>query len=362
MKKCLLLIPRMGSGGAERVMATIANNLCNEHEVQIVTMTDADSFYSLDERVNIVGLGQNINRRNKISKTFSSVFGGMKCFFRLKRMLKQSKPDVMLAFLGPASILAIMEKVFGAKCRIIVSERCDPNERGRLYKWFEKKYFPKADKIICQSKVAAEFFGDKSKEKIAIIPNPISADAIPPRYEGVRRKTVVGVGRLDGQKNFKLLISAFSKLPERFSEYTLEIYGGGPDENKLQDYINQLGIQERAHLMGVKKNVMHYIADVALYVMSSNYEGFPNALVEAMATGIPVISTDFSTGVAREIIGEENGLVVPVNDERALVYAMEKILSSEDEWEKISLANRTLFDRLSEKNVIEIWKETLFVK
>ncbi len=362
MKKCLLLIPRMGNGGAERVMATIANNLCKEHEVQIVTMTDADSFYALDERVKIVGLGQNVNRKNKITKIFTAIFGGIKCFFRLKRIIKKWKPDVLLSFLGPASVLAIILKISGVGCRVLVSERCDPNERSRIYKWFERTYFPKADKIICQSNKAAEFFQKKANDKIVIIPNPISADAIPPRYEGKRRKTVVGVGRLDEQKNFKLLISAFSKLDNRFNEYKLEIYGGGHQEKELQEHINALGIKDKAFLMGVKPGVMHYIADVALYVMSSHYEGFPNALAEAMATGIPVISTDFSTGVARELIGEKNGIIVPVNDEKALISAMEEILSKEDKWEEISIENRKIFDTLSEDNILKIWKEALFDK
>jgi len=118
-------------------------------------------------------------------------------------------------------------------------------------------------------------------------------------------------------------------------------------------------VADRAKLMGVKKNVMHYISDVALYVMSSNYEGFPNALAEAMATGLPVISTDFSTGVAKDIVKAENGIVVPVGDEQALLAAMEKMLSQKEKWESVSVENRKLLDTLSEKNVMEMWLDVL---
>ena len=104
MKKCLLLIPRMGSGGAERVMATIANNLCDENDVQIVTMTDDESFYTLDERVKITGLGQNVNRKNKLSLFFSLVVGGIKTFKSLRKKIKHEKPDVVLSFLQSAKI------------------------------------------------------------------------------------------------------------------------------------------------------------------------------------------------------------------------------------------------------------------
>ena len=360
MKKCLLLIPRMGNGGAERVMATIANNLCRDHEVRILTMTDdAESFYPLDERVSIRGLGRGVNRKNKITKLFSMATGGIRVFFALRREIKAWRPDGVLAFLGPASFLALSLKVLGLKFRLVVSERYDPTARGRGYRFLEKKLFPRANVIVCQSQKAASFF-HKKRDKVVVIPNPISADAIPPRCEGARRHTVVGVGRLDTQKNFKMLISAFAKLPGQFADYTLEIYGGGWQEKELQAHIEALGLQDRAHLMGVKKGVMHYVSDAALYVMSSDFEGFPNALVEAMATGLPVISTDFPTGVAREIIGEKNGIVIPVGDCNALTEAMVKILSDPSQWDAMSIENRKLLDALSEERVTKKWTDVLF--
>lgn len=359
MKKCLLLIPRMGNGGAERVMATIANNLCMENEVQIVTMTDAESFYALDERVKITGLGQNVNRKNKLTLMWSMAVGGIKTFFALKKKIKKEKPDVVLSFLQSANMMAILLKMFGGKFRLVVSERCDPSERGFGNRFFEKHFYRKADVTVCQSKKVMEFFKEKDRAKMTVIPNPIAASAIPERFEGERRHTVVGVGRLSEQKNFEMLIRAFSALPEQFSDYTLEIYGGGPLEEKLRGLIEELGLFERAKLMGVRKNVMHYIADVALYVMSSNYEGFPNALAEAMATGLPVISTNFSTGVAKDIVKAENGIVISVGDKDALIAAMKKMLSEQEKWEQMSLENRKLLDTLSEKKVMEMWVQAL---
>lgn len=360
MKKILLLIPRMGSGGAERVMATIANNLCRDHEVQIVTMTDdAESFYSLDGCVGIKGLGRGVNRKNKITKLFTMATGGLRVFFALRREIKTWKPDVVLSFLQSANAMAILAKMFGAKCRLVVSERCAPAERSWLNRWFERNFYSKADVVVCQSRKVIDFFPEKHRGNCVVIPNPIAADAIPPRYEGKRRHAVVGVGRLDSQKNFKMLITAFSNLSEKFSDYTLEIYGGGWQEKELRAHIEALGLQDRARLMGVKKGVMHYIADAALYVMSSDFEGFPNALAEAMATGLPVISTDFSTGVAKDIVGEKNGIVIPVGDEMALVDAMTAMLSDESRWDQMSRANRELLDTLSESRVMTLWNAAL---
>lgn len=363
MKKCLMLIPRMGNGGAERVMATIANNLCETTEVRIVTLTDANCFYKLNSKVNISGLGQIINRKNRITLLVSTLYGGVNAVISLHRVIKKWQPDIILSFLQSTNAIALaLKRTLPSNCKLIVSERCDPTARNWLNRCFEYHFYKYADVVVCQSSVAASFFDEETRKKIYIIPNPISADAIPPRFEGTRRKTIVGVGRLDNQKNFQMLISAFSKLPGDFREYTLEIYGGGNQEANLRNQIAELGLKNRVFLMGVKPNVMHYISDVALYVMSSDYEGFPNALVEAMATGLPVISTDFPTGVARDLIHEENGILIPVGDESALVDAMQTILSNEQNWDSMSRENRKWLDTLSEEKVLQLWEDALKLK
>ena len=246
MKKFILLIPSMNNGGAERVMATIANNLCTEHKVQIVTMTDTESFYSLDENVAITGLGQNVNRHNKLTLLFSMATGGIKAFFSLKKKINIEKPDAVLSFLQSANMMAILLKMFGGRFRLVVSERCAPEERDFFNRFFEKYFYSKADVIVCQSEKVINFFREKDRKKITLIPNPIAASAIPPRFEGKRRHTIVGVGRLSDQKNFEMLINAFSALPDKFSDYTLEIYGSGPFEERLKTLIEKKGLTGKA--------------------------------------------------------------------------------------------------------------------
>ena len=357
MKKILFLIPSLVGGGAERVMVTLANGLSKSYDVEILTLTNTESFYALNDAVKVNGIGCSVNKKNALTKfatRFKSVFKG---FFGIRKAIKDKNPDVVIAFLNSVSEpLMILKTISRLKCKTIVSERADPNERSFLHRWFERNFFPKADVIVCQSKKASEFFKDKHRSKTVIIPNPICATAIPPLYEGERTKRIVGVGRLAEQKNFELLINAFSQLDERFSDYKLEIYGAGPLENDLKRRINDLGLSKRAFLMGAKKNVMFELSDASLYVMSSNFEGFPNALVEAMATGLPVISTDFPTGVATEVVKAENGLVVPINDEKALVSAMEELLCNKERCKKISFENRKYLDILKEETVIKMWE------
>ena len=362
MKKCMLLIPRMGNGGAERVMATIANNLCKKFDVCIVTLTDSKSFYNLNENVDIIGLSQSINRKNKCTYIMTAIVGGINSFLKLIQIIKYWKPDVILSFLQATNAIAIFLKLLGVKSRLVVSERCDPTVRNFMNRWFEYHFYKYADAVVCQSSNVANFFDVATQKKISIIPNMISANAIPPRFEGERRKCVVGIGRLDNQKNFTMLINAFANLPQTFSDYTLEIYGGGNQEPILKTQIAQCNMCERIFLKGVTPNVMFSVADAALYVMSSDFEGFPNALLEAMATGLPVISTDFSTGVARDLIHEENGKIIPVGDESALVEAMIELLSNSDKWDVMSCENRKLSNKFSEEKIISKWEVVLGLK
>lgn len=357
MKKVLFLIPGLVGGGAERVMVTLANNLSTKYDVEILTLTSTDSFYNVSQAVKVEGIGCKVNKKNAFTKLITRTKSAVKGFFGIRKAIKKKKPDVVIAFLNSVSQPLLLLKTFSRmKCKVIVSERADPTARGFLSRWFEKNFFPKADVIVCQGKKAAEFFKEKHQGKIEIIPNPICADAIPPLHIGERKKKIVGVGRITEQKNFSMLIDAFSKLDERFSDYKLEIYGAGHQEEVLKNKIADLGLSDRAFLMGAKKNVMFEIADASLYVMSSNFEGFPNALVEAMATGLPVISTDFPTGIANEIVKEENGLVIPVKDTDALVGAIEEILSDKEKINQMSLANRKYLDILNESSVLEMWE------
>jgi len=359
-KKYLFLIPNLGGGGAERVLVTLANGLCDKADVRIVTLTSAKSFYALDNRVCITNLHCAVNRQNRMTLLWSKFFGAIRALRGLKKILATWEPDTLLSFLQDTNALTIILKIFGGiKCKVVVSERADPNKRSKIEMWFERRFYCKADIIICQSEKVAHFFPENVQNKIKIIRNPICANAIPQLFTGNRRKVIVGIGRLFPQKNFELLINAFAHMGADFSEYTLEIYGSGCLEGKLEKQISEMELSKRVHLMGLKKNVMFSIYDASLFVLTSDFEGFPNALIEAMATGLPVVTTDFSPGIARELVYPSNGIVVPVNDEKALILAMRDILFDIEKQKKMSIENRKILSTLSEEKIIPQWEEWL---
>lgn len=179
---------------------------------------------------------------------------------------------------------------------------------------------------------------------------------LPEIIEERKPMEIVASGRLDPQKNFSLLIEAFSMVLKEINiSVTLKIYGEGPQRNTLQSQINELRLGDKIILEGSVSDLHDRINGAALFVLSSNYEGFPNVLLEAMAMGLPVISTDFQSGIARELIGSENGIIVPVGDVRALKSAIVKILNNKIYRLKMRKNNPYVREQYNIDTIIKKW-------
>lgn len=189
-----------------------------------------------------------------------------------------------------------------------------------------------------------------------IIANPLFSLKLPEIIEERKPMEIVASGRLDPQKNFSLLIEAFSMVLKEINiSVTLKIYGEGPQRNTLQSQINELQLGDKIILEGSVSDLHDRINGAALFVLSSNYEGFPNVLLEAMAMGLPVISTDFQSGIARELIGSENGIIVPVGDVRALKSAIVKILNNKIYRLKMRKNNPYVREQYNIDTIIKKW-------
>lgn len=352
--KYLFVIPALNAGGAERVIVTLANDFAKKNnEVTILTFNKSDSFYNVDENVKIHGLKVDISSKKWI-RFLTIPFKELSRIVRMHYFIKEYKPDLILSFLFTTNIMSVILHLINRR-PLIVSERNDPSSYNYLVKMACKYMYPLADCIVCQGENVKTFFS-KGKEKVKVIPNPINKSSIPIVYSEKKNKVVVAVGRLIPQKNFSLLIDSFSDISSLFPDHTLEIYGKGPLENQLKKKIQDLGMTHRIKLMGEKKNVMHFIQNSELFVMTSNFEGFPNALVEAMASGLPVISTNFASGIAKEYISDnENGLVVPIQNRESLTKAMVTILSDKDLRETMSKNNKKILEELHGDIVFEKW-------
>lgn len=350
----------MGGGGAERVVANIANSLSERrYEVKILTFVSNESFYQLNYNVDLKSAMLSINRSNKITRYISMVRNLLKVLFFIRSEIKKFKPDTVVSILKEADILTYYVKKTGVKFKHICSERNDPSRRNKFLQRLLVHIYKNSNHFVCQSSRVAEFYSEIPRDKVSIISNPLDISMIPESVQESHFNNIVAVGRLDSQKNFPLLIDSYYDVHDKLAPTTLTIYGEGPMRKEIEKQIKKYNLEEKVFLPGAQKNVLDKIKDASLFVMSSDYEGFPNALVEAMSVGLPVISTDFATGVAKELISDDNGIVVPVKDRDALGKAIEKIMNDSNMRRTMRSENKKIMKKVDLKSIMCEWERVL---
>lgn len=324
-KKIILYIDMMERGGAQRVVANLIqhfleNNLC----VVLVNDFKEDSSrpqYFVDSRVKRYFL-RNTLEGNPIVKNFERVI-------RLRKIVRAEKPNVVLSFLGRPNERMLVATV-GLKTRKIVSVRNDPNREygsGGVKKWFARKLFGLADGCVFQTEEAANYFSESVRRKSTVILNPVDMKFFE-KKPVAPLKNIVTVGRLEPQKNQKLLISAFSEIADSFPDEKLIIYGEGSLRDELSEFCKLQGIADRVEFPGNITNVENVLSKAKIFALSSDYEGLPNALMEAMAVGVPCISTDCPCGGPRTLDGKSKCIyLVPVGDKGAFANGLRELLN-----------------------------------
>ena len=311
----------IGGGGAERVVANLANQFSNDkNDVVVITSIHHDREYTLNERVKRYNLEETeINGR--IRKNLSRIR-------KLRKIIKKEKFDLLVSFMAEPNFRAIIATM-GLKTKSVISVRNDPNREyaGRIGKLLGKKLLPLADACVFQTPEAKEWFPIKLQKKSAIIPNAVKEDFFNIKCNPIPG-LIVTCGRLTPQKNHVLLIRAFCKIAGKFPYAELQIYGEGELRNELQTMINSTSFNNRIHLMGATNNVPEVLSMADIFIISSDYEGMPNALMEAMAAGVACISTDCPCGGSKMVLGTgKYDLLIPTNDENSMAEKLEKLLN-----------------------------------
>ena len=217
--------------------------------------------------------------------------------------------------------------------------------------------YDKADGFVFQTPDAQRWFSEKMQNKSVIIPNPVDERFLREPYGGEREKRIVTVGRLVSQKNQKLLLKAFREFHEQYDDYVLEIYGDGPLKKELEEYAKKNGIEDNVKFMGEVQDIKSAIYKAKMFVLTSDYEGMPNALMEAMAMGLPCISTNCRIGGPAYLIKDGiNGILVKTGDKIALNSAMGRIAEDEKFANEIALSASGSMQNLSLEKIDEKWK------
>lgn len=343
-----------GFGGAEKQLIELANQMAEVgHTVNLLLVSEDRISYQISEKVVLHSL-MKAERKNKVITILNRRY-------LLIKKLKELKSDVVVNFNFQSAYLLTLRK-HPEIGKIIYAERGDPGDKeyGGTLGLVRNLVLHKIDGYVFQSEGARDYFEDNYvKSHSIIIPN---ACFLGKQVKSLNRtKRIVNVGRLSEQKNQHLLIRAFSEISSQFPDYTLEIYGDGELKDNLLSVISNYKLSSKIKLKGTTKDITNAIRNASLFVLSSDFEGVPNALIEAMALGIPCISTDCKPGGARTLINNNiNGLITPIGDSESLSNAMAFMLNNPHKAEEMATNAQIIAEELSPQSTYSKWE--LFLK
>ncbi|MBR1927577.1 MAG: glycosyltransferase, partial [Bacteroidales bacterium] len=324
--------------------------LAQRHKVSIMPFSASSNPYPLSDKVKVRDAGLFDLRKESIIPyrwLISIVFG----YLYLSFVRLFFRPDVTLSFLNKPNLLNAYTLGGGKK---IMSERNNPKKKGEAHFRSACQAYRHADKVLFQSETVRDMFPEEIRRKGVVVPNPVEVTRM---AEGSSRG-IVASGRLKPQKNFPLLIRAFSRFLEGHPGHTLHIYGKGPQEEELRKLIHDLSLDGKVFLEGFVSDIHEAIKDAEMFVLSSDYEGMPNALLEAMMMGIPCVTTSFES--AGELFRDSGSCVmVPVGDEYALSEAMSALDEDIRFRESLSERGREFAEQFSLEKVIPLWEKEL---
>ncbi|MGA9853579.1 MAG: glycosyltransferase family 4 protein [Gammaproteobacteria bacterium] len=369
--KINLVIYSLDMGGAERVMSIMANHWASQgHDVTLITLLDSQDYYQLDNRVCRIRLDKAGSSDGNIWKAAKSNIARVNA---LRRVFKKLTPDVIISFTARINVITLLA-AYGLDIPVLVSERTDPTQavisrpwqilRHLMYRWAYTVVVQSNDALL---KSQSLFSGSRT----AVIPNPVSMAT----YESNDRQydiklralaglhdsahIIAGMGRFDFAKGFDLLIEAFALIADRYSDWFLVLIGDGRERETLHQMIVNHGLGERVFLVGPTKTPQSLLSQTDIFVLPSRFEGFPNALLEAMACGVAVISFDCPSGPRDIIRPNHDGILVESKNSEALAQAIEEMILNPATRKQLGDNAREVLSRFSVSMVMGLWQSQI---
>lgn len=357
--KVLFVTDTFGYGGAEKQLAFVAEGLSKRgHKVGICNLNQG--IRNEGSRTVSEGVEMFINERFYTNSLIA------KCHFiaLILKISRRYKPDVIVGFKELANFCSVLGGKL-ARVSSVISERADPYRtyanaglNTRITLWIINH----ATGGVFQTEQASSFYCEKLRKNCAVIPNPVFInDAIPSIEYSKLPKTVVSLGRIDNkQKRLDVMIDAFALFHAKHPDYHLKIYGNGPDIEFVKAWISKKGLNNYVHLMGVSANSIGDMSKEGCFLITSDYEGISNSLLEAMACGLPVVSTDHTPGGARFLIEDGvNGLLAPMGDATAICQALCHYAGDHTLAEKCGKNAQKVLERFSPNKILDLWESYL---
>ena len=342
--KLTFITDTLSSGGSERVMSVIANELSGDYDIEIICLRMHVTYYPLQPNVKV---------------TFAEDICGnslLKKFIWLRKYV--SKDSIVIAFMVPVYVFTLASLLF-TEHKVIVSERNDPDAASTFRRIARRLLLWRAQKIVVQTKSIADRMPRYGSSKQIIIYNPISEKYVCGKgLETKKENLLISVGRLSPQKNQKMMIDGFSDFLTQYPNFRLEIYGEGEIHEELVSYIKKKNLEEKVLLMGRCNNLQDVLPKAKIFVMTSDYEGMSNAMVEALYIGLPVVTTAVS-GTEELIVNGENGMVIPIGDKDAFTKAIINLAGDEKCLENMASNAVKIRDKVQLSSIIPQWKSLI---
>lgn len=348
MKRTVFFVSSLDDGGAQRVISILASRMVqNGMDVEIVTYLDASVLYPIDSKVKLTCVEKSTGKKSLLSN-----------LIWLRRYFRKNA-EIVLSFLAPFNMIALVATI-GTRVPIVVADRNDPAKvpGNPVIRIARDILYGFADQVVVQTEANKSYF-KKLTKKTEVIYNPVDLK----EYTGAalkvsKEKIIVTAGRLMPQKNQKMLIDAYAAVIKKYPEYQLVIYGEGSYRADLENYVKMLKLKEKILFPGSVTDLYDKIKTADLFILSSDYEGMPNALIEAMCLGLPVISTKVS-GATDLIKHGENGLLVEVGNVKELEDAIETMLSEEERRLQMAKKAVKLADELLPDEILKQWQKII---
>ncbi len=358
--KILLAIPSLDTGGAERMMSELANYWVSKgHQVSLVHMKPEgyQPFYDISPHVTMIPMAK--GQLHHPTSPWGKIKTYLQSIPHIRQAVKHFKPDVIVSMLH-MSMPMLMATMGMTGVRKIVSERTDHhhNKIPRILEIFRSFLYKGADIIHVQTTSSGAYFKGQLKQKIHIIPNHLKINgAVKTDYS--KMSTILSVGRLIVSKKFDNLIRAFHRVHKEYQHLSLTIYGEGPLRSTLEKLINNLGLASHVFLPGRTKGIHDKLVHGDLFVFPSLYEGFPNALCEAMGAGLPVIASNCSGNI--DIVQDHvNGRLFQVGDIKGCADIMIELIQDSTQRERLGRKAKELAKELEPTRIFAQWDEMIW--
>jgi GalNAc-alpha-(1->4)-GalNAc-alpha-(1->3)-diNAcBac-PP-undecaprenol alpha-1,4-N-acetyl-D-galactosaminyltransferase len=359
-----LVISSLGAGGAERVMATMANYWAEKGwTVSLLTLDDGRQppFYQLHQKVahhplGIAGVSK--NARQRMLNNFRRVWA-------LRVAIRTTSPQVVISLMTETNVLTLLA-ITGLGVPVLVQEQIDPHQHSIKKAWdlLRRLTYPRATHVVVLGERSLSYFSPAVRKRARIIPNPavvsVGSGLQSVASRNGQGKKVIAMGRLVPQKGFDMLVRAFAGVALQYPEWSLEIWGVGPLRAELESLAHELGIGDRVQLPGITKEPFDKLRQGELFVLSSRYEGFPLSLCEAMACGLPAISFDCPSGPSEIIRNGVDGVLVPPGNVDALAATMSRLMADPHECRRLARRAPEVLDRFGVQRVMGMWENVIW--